>query len=84
MITRGWRADVAAATTRGRCVWYVTAETRARRHGAICKRTGYLTLTVGNLLPSGPFCRQHGLKAQDRATAQSITTGQTVRLEEIA
>ncbi len=83
MKTRGWIADVTTATTRGQCNAYVSATTVARRRGMICKRVGTLYLTVGNLMPSGPFCRQHALVAQDKATASTIGLGRTVRLEEV-
>lgn len=86
MFRSGWRADVLAATTRGACAGYVKPETAARRHGAICKRQGTLTLTVGNLLPTGPFCWQHGRQHQDRALADLVERGRadiTIKLEVI-
>ena len=82
-MTRAWFRDVRAATTRGRCVAYVTTRTALSRHGATCKRQGRWTLTVNNGLPMGPFCRQHALAAQDRATAAAIGTDRLVRLEVI-
>lgn len=83
MMSHGWRGDALAATTRGRCAGYVQSETVGRRPGLLCKRQGTLTLTVGNLLPTGPFCWQHGRKHQDRATAAAIGTDRLVRLEVI-
>lgn len=87
MFRSGWRADALAATTRGACQGYVKVSTMKRRHGAICKRQGTLTLTVGNLLPTGPFCWQHGRQHQDRALAQLVEQGRatttTVKLEVI-
>jgi hypothetical protein len=82
-MTRTWIGEVAAATTPGPCQWYVTARTFDRRPGATCKRPGTTALTVGNGIPAGPYCRQHGLVAQDRATARLLHTSVTVRLEAI-
>ncbi len=83
MSRRGWMDDVARATTRGRCAFYIGSAEVGIETLRLCKRTGTLSLTVGNLLPEGPFCWQHALIVQDRATAQAIDTGATVRLEEV-
>ena len=81
MTRRAWLADVESAHTRGRCRFYVGNPDRGTQR--LCRRTGTRTLTVGNLLPEGPFCWQHGLVAQDRATAAAIGTDRRVRLEVI-
>ena len=85
-MTRAWFREVAIATTRGRCLGYVGSATLARRPDPICRRQGHLTLTVGNRLPTGPFCRQHGLQQQDRELAHLVDIGRSdipIKLEEI-
>lgn len=83
MKTRSWIGDVITATTRGQCNAYVEQATMARRRGLICKRIGTQYLTVDNLMPQGPFCHQHALIYQDRATALSIGNYSIVRLNEV-
>ncbi len=83
MMTRGWIGDTITATTRGQCEFYVGQRTSRLRPGVICKRIGTKYLTVGNLHPLGPYCLQHALTMQDRATATTIGSTRIVRLHEV-